>query len=172
MENGPKSKKWEKLAKKKGPRPEMGQKWPKKNGEKMGFGVFCYFLAIFSPFRAEGHFLFFAIFFPFWISARFPFYTRRPDSQLKCAFSFCSGAFATDRIQKKDLLGTEKVPQRNCVTKIWPNVQVNFLVRFASKPLFYWVMTGNPLELFRKFFGAVRSIIWLCGSFLAPEPRS
>ena len=47
--------------------------------------------------------------------------------------------------------GTEKVPQKNCVTKILPNIRVNFLVRFASKPLFYWVMTGNPLELFRKF---------------------
>ena len=30
-------------------------------------------------------------------------------------------------------------------------------------------MTGNPLELFRKFFGAVRAIFWLCGSFLAPK---
>ena len=38
-------------------------------------------------------------------------------------------------------LGTEKVPQRNCVTKIGPNVRVNFLVRFASKPLSYWAMT-------------------------------
>ena len=40
-------------------------------------------------------------------------------------------------------------PQRNCVTKIFPNVRVNFLVRFASKPLFYWIMIGNHLELFR-----------------------
>ena len=53
-------------------------------------------------------------------------------------------------------LGTEKVPQRNCVTK-------------ASKPLFYWVITGNPLEWSRKFFGAVRAIFWFCGSFLAPD---
>ena len=30
-------------------------------------------------------------------------------------------------------------------------------------------MTGNPLELFRKFFGAVRVIFWLWGSFLAPD---
>ena len=66
-------------------------------------------------------------------------------------------------------LGTEKVPQRNCVTKLSPNVRVNFLVRFASKPLFYWVMTGNPLELFRKFFGAVHVIFRFCGSFLAPD---
>ena len=30
-------------------------------------------------------------------------------------------------------------------------------------------MTSSPLELFRKFFGAVRAIFWLQGSFLAPE---
>ena len=66
-------------------------------------------------------------------------------------------------------LGTEKVPQRTCVTKILPNVRVNFLARFASKPLFYWVMTGNPLELLRKFFGAVRAIFWFCGPFLVPD---
>ena len=72
-------------------------------------------------------------------------------------------------VQLNQKLGTEKVPQRNCVTKILPNVRVNFLARFASKPLCYWEMTGNPLEMFRKFFGAVRAIFWLCGSFLAPE---
>ena len=31
---------------------------------------------------------------------------------------------------------TEKVPQRQCVTKILPNIQVNLLVRFASSPIF------------------------------------
>ena len=48
------------------------KKWPKKS-EKMGFGVIFIFFrhswAIFSPFRAEGHFLFFGQFFPifgFW----------------------------------------------------------------------------------------------------------
>ena len=69
----------------------------------------------------------------------------------------------------RSFLGTEKVPQRNFVTKILPNVRVNFLVRFASKPLFYWILIGTPLGLFRKFFGAVRANFWLCGSFLAPE---
>ena len=66
------------------------------------------------------------------------------------------------------ILGTEKVPQRNCVTKILPNVRVNFLVRFASEPLFYWVVTGNPppncsensLVLFVRFFGFV-GLFWL-----------
>ena len=65
----------------------------------------------------------------------------------------------------RSVLGTEKVPQRNCVTKILPNVRANFLARFGSKPLFCSVMTGKPLELIRKFFGAVRAIFWLCGSF-------
>ena len=68
------------------------------------------------------------------------------------------------------LLGTEKVPQRNCVTNVLPNVRVNFLGRIASKPLFYWVMTGNPLELFRKLFGAVRAMFWLCESFFDSCP--
>ena len=33
------------------------------------------------------------------------------------------------------------------------------------KPLFYWRLTANPLELFRKCFGAVRATFWLCESF-------
>ena len=58
-------------------------------------------------------------------------------------------------------LGTEKVPQRNCVTKILPNVRVNFLVRFASKPLFYWAMTQWPPRIVQK-------ILWCCScDFLA-----
>ena len=36
---------------------------------------------------------------------------------------------------------------------------------FASKPLFYWVMTNNPLEVFRKFFGAVRAIFGFVSPF-------
>ena len=43
---------------------------------------FHHFWAIFALFRAEGNFFFVGpIFSHFWISARFPFYTRRPDSQ-------------------------------------------------------------------------------------------
>ena len=30
----------------------------------------------------------------------------------------------------------------------------------------------NPLGLFRKFFGALRAIFWLCGSFWAPDRNS
>ena len=63
----------------------------------------------------------------------------------------------------------KKVPRRNCVTKILRNVRVNFLVRFASKPLFYWLRPSNPLELFSKFFGAVCAMLWLCDSLLTPR---
>ena len=55
--------------------------------------------------------------------------------------------------------GTEKVPGRTCATKILPNFLVNFLVQFASKPLFYWVVPSalencseNPLVLFVRVF--------------------
>ena len=52
--NWPKNRKW--------PSARNGQKWPK-NGEKMGFGAIFLFFAIFCPFQAEGHFLFFGQFF-------------------------------------------------------------------------------------------------------------
>ena len=32
-------------------------------------------------------------------------------------------------------------------------------------------MTGNPLQLFRQFFGAVRAIFWLWGSFLPRDKK-
>ena len=60
------------------------------------------------------------------------------------------------------------------MTKSLLNIRVNFLVRFASKPLFYCAMTGKPLELFRKFCGAVRTILgpfWLLSiNIFADEP--
>ena len=46
------------------------------------FSIFAPFLGIFSLFRAVGHFLFCGLFSHFRISARFPFFTRRPDSQV------------------------------------------------------------------------------------------
>ena len=53
--------------------------------------------------------------------------------------------------------GTEKAPQRTCATKILPNFWVNFLTRFASKYLFYWVVPSNcsenSLAQFVRFFG-------------------
>ena len=96
-----------------------------------------------------------------------PFHTSK-ITYILCSYEYTN--FTKQHpVCRHGILGTEKVPQENCVTKILPNVRVNFLVQFASKPVFYWVMTGNPLELFRNFFGAVRAIFWLCGSFLSPE---
>ena len=88
MENGPKAENGLKIGRKKenGPRPEIGKKWPK-NGEKIQKSPQIPFFAIwghFFPCRAVGHFLFFGQNFShFRLSARFPFYTRRPESQRK-----------------------------------------------------------------------------------------
>ena len=52
------------------------------------------------------------------------------------------------------------------MTKISPSFRVNFLVRLASKPLFYWVVPSNcsenSLVLIVRIFG-----LW--ASFLAPD---
>ena len=61
--------------------------------------------------------------------------------------------------------GTEKEPRRTFATKISPHFGVNFLVGFASKPLFYWIAPSNCSEI---FFGTVRAIFWLW-VFLVPE---
>ena len=47
---------------------------------------------------------------------------------------------------------TEKVPQRTFATKILPNFQVNFVARFASKPLFYWVVALQKFIGFEVLF--------------------
>ena len=49
----------------------------------------------------------------------------------------CLHHFRCYKRSEHQLSGTKKVPQRNYVTKIVPNFWVNFLVRFASNPLFY-----------------------------------
>ena len=73
-----------KNGKKLGPRPEMGKKWFK-NDEKIENDPKSHFFAIFGPFfphfGPRAIFYFLANFSHFWISARFPFYARRPDSQ-------------------------------------------------------------------------------------------
>ena len=45
---------------------------------------------------------------------------------------------------------------------ILPNFRVNFLVRFCLETL---ILLGSALALLRKFFGAVRAMFWLWGSF-------
>ena len=68
-----------------GPRPEIGKNGPKM-AKKWDLGSFFYFFAIFGPFffpvSGRGPFSIFGpIFSLFWISTRFPFCTRRLDSQ-------------------------------------------------------------------------------------------
>ena len=85
---------------------------------------------------------------------------RRPPPELHPAAPWPSSCFR---------LGTEKVPQRNFVTKILPNVRVNFLVRIASKPLFYWVMTRQPPRIVQKVFWRCSCVVWHFESFWAPD---
>ena len=63
------------------------------------------------------------------------------------------------------------IRDREGTTKKWRDkdyaeLRVNFLVRFASKPFVFWVMPSTCSE---TFFGAVRAMFWLSGSFLAPD---
>ena len=68
-----------------------------------------------------------------------------------------------------DKLRDRKGIPKNFATKISPNFRANFLVRFASKPLFYWVVPR-----------IVQKLLWYCscdslgfvGSFLAPDKRN
>ena len=64
-----------------------------------------------------------------------------------------------------DLQGRERYPNLTFATKIWPNFRVNFLVWFASRPLFYWIVPSNcpekSLVLFVRFFVAFGVLFWL-----------
>ena len=99
------SRKWEKIGRtlENGPRSEMGKTMAqkgRKNRKMTLFTIFA-FLDHFSRFRAVG--LFFVNFFShFRLSARFPFETRRPDSQhttitwLTCSRTFSCNASMQD----------------------------------------------------------------------------
>ena len=65
----------------------------------------------------------------------------------------CALKRLTTRPQPRSTPSQDSSPcemNRMRVTKIWPNVRVDFLVWFASKPLFYWAMTGNPSNYSEK----------------------
>ena len=56
--------------------------------------------------------------------------------------------------------GTEKVPQRTFATKISPNFRVNFPARFASRPLFYWVVPSNCSENCKAVIAKLRKSLF------------
>ena len=66
---------------------------------------------------------------------------KKQGNRKKARVASRAGRCAFGRVWSSlNLSGTEKVPQRTFATKISPNFRVNFLVRFASKPL---VLMGN-----------------------------
>ena len=69
---------------------------------------------------------------------------------------------ATD--QKQGQKGTPK----NLFHKDVAELSGELSVTICLKTL---VLLGNALESFRKFFGAARSMFWLCGSFLALDKK-
>ena len=76
-----------------------------------------------------------------------------------CVCVFC--VFFLPLLLLSTLLGTGKAPQRNSVTKISPNVWVNFLVRFGSKLLF--LLGNDPVTP-----SNCAEILWCCScDFLA-----
>ena len=94
------------------------------------------------------------------VSSRSLFY---PEAE-GAARAETSDAHQSDRHCWRHLLskGTKEVgrrekTQRSCATKTSPNFRLNFLVRFPSNPLFYWVAPSNcsenSLVLFVQLFG-------------------
>ena len=63
----------------------------------------------------------------------------------------------------RDMSGTGKVRQRACAMKILPNLRVNFLVWFASNPLFIWVMPSKFSETSLVLFVRIVALWVLVG---------
>ena len=59
-----------------------------------------------------------------------------------------------------------KNTRKKLYDKVFAELSGELSGAICLKPL---VLLGNALELLRKFFGVVRVIFWLCGSFLVPE---
>ena len=72
-----------------------------------------------------------------------------------CSRAVCHGSrFVTNRSNKKLAQPISRItPTSELILFLWPPPQDRLR-------LFYWVMTGNPLELFRKFFGAVSAMFF------------
>ena len=82
-----------------------GQKWLK-NRKTTPNLIFSLFLGHFSPFLRP-------IFSHFWISARFPFYARRPDSQVYTVMPIWSQMVGTPLVMYR----SQKLPGRKKSTK-------------------------------------------------------
>ena len=70
---------------------------------------------------------------------------------------------------ERSLLADRKVPQRNCVTGGFSRAfRWTFCCVLHPSPCFTGSWPRNPLELFRKFFGAVRAIFGFVSPFCLP----
>ena len=69
---------------------------------------------------------------------------------VNCRDVFCQAKFKRIPAQAHALLEQverpEKETSKNLCAKDFAELSVNFLVRFASKPLFYWVVPSNRLQ--------------------------
>ena len=88
------------------------------------------------------------------------FVARQADSPESLAFPI--------RANHATIIGDRKGTPKNFCDKDFAELSGELSGAIClSKPLFHWVMTSSPPELFRKFFGTVRAFLWLWGSFLA-----
>ena len=104
-----------------------------------------------------------------WISLRLPLDRPQDTSEVyrpPKSFVCFIHRFFFSRI--RDRKGT---PKRTFATKILPNFRLNFLVRFASKPLCYRVVPSNYSENSLALF--VLYFFWALGFFFWPliEPK-
>ena len=81
--------------------------------------------------------------------------------------NFLSGFLGALRpFQQRTESGSEKILPRSCVDKDLAERSGELSGAICLKALVLLGSDPVTLELFRNFFGAVRAIFWLCGSFL------
>ena len=76
---------------------------------------------------------------------------------------FFSLTYSSDFHHIRDREGTTKKLR----AKEYAELSGEFSGAICLKTLVFFL--GNTLDVFRKFFGAVRAMFWLSGSFLAPD---
>ena len=95
-------------------------------------------------------------------------------SELKKTFSEWEIRFSEWRLKiwamRKTIGGQKKgTTKKLCDKDFCRTFGWTFWCDLPQNPCFIGNGPVNPLELFWKFFGAVRALFWLCESFLAPE---